>query len=130
MGSPYRRLPFGEQADSKAPTELIPDNGIVERFHKTMLDEFYRIAFRKKLYETIDELQADLDAWMREFNEARPHQGKWCFGKTPMQPSLTPCRSRAKNQTRFKPTFSTTPHEPHRPALAVRQIKSKLLQNI
>ena len=60
-------------------------NGIVERFHKTMLDEFYRIAFRKKVYATIDELQADLDAWMREFNEIRPHQGKWCFGKTPMQ---------------------------------------------
>ena len=60
-------------------------NGIVERFHKTMLDEFYRIAFRKKVYATIDELQADLDLWMREFNELRPHQGKWCFGKTPMQ---------------------------------------------
>ena len=60
-------------------------NGIVERFHKTMLDEFYRIAFRKKVYATIDELQADLDAWMREFSEIRPHQGKWCFGKTPMQ---------------------------------------------
>ena len=60
-------------------------NGIVERFHKTMLDEFYRIAFRKKVYATIDELQADLDAWIKEFNELRPHQGKWCFGKTPMQ---------------------------------------------
>jgi len=60
-------------------------NGIVERFHKTMLDEFYRIAFRKKVYATIDELQSDLDAWMREFNELRPHQGKWCFGKTPTQ---------------------------------------------
>ena len=50
-----------------------------------MLDEFYRVAFRKKVYASIDELQADLDAWMMEFNEARPHQGKWCFGKTPMQ---------------------------------------------
>ena len=60
-------------------------NGIVERFHKTMLDEFYRIAFRKKVYATIDELQADLDLWMNEFNEIRPHQGKWCFGKTPMK---------------------------------------------
>src|SRR6516162_128576 len=88
MGSPYRRLPFGEQADSKAPTELIPDNGIVECFHKTMLDEFYRIAFRKKIYATIDDLQADLDLWMREFNQARPHQGKWCFGKTPLQTFL------------------------------------------
>src|SRR5271166_3967109 len=63
-------------------------NGIVERFHKTMLDEFYRVAFRKKLYATIDHLQADLDAWMCEFNEARPHQGKWCFGKTPMRTFL------------------------------------------
>ena len=53
-----------------------------------MLDEFYRVAFRKKLYVTIDELQADLDAWMAEFNEARPHQGKWCFGKTPLQTFL------------------------------------------
>ena len=60
-------------------------NGIVERFHKTMLDEFYRIAFRKKVYATIEELQADLDAWMAEYNEARCHQGRWCFGKTPMQ---------------------------------------------
>ena len=60
-------------------------NGIVERFHKTVLDEFYRVAFRKKLYRKIDELQADLDAWLAEYNEARPHQGRWCYGKTPIQ---------------------------------------------
>ncbi len=63
-------------------------NGIVERFHKTMLDEFYRIAFRKKLSGTIEGLEADLDLWRREFNQARPHKGKWCFGKTPMQTFL------------------------------------------
>lgn len=60
-------------------------NGIVERLHKTMLNEFYRIAFRKKIYHTIDELQADLDAWVRSYNAERPHQGRWCYGKTPMQ---------------------------------------------
>jgi transposase InsO family protein len=60
-------------------------NGICERFHKTLLDEFYRVAFRKKLYRRIDELQADLDAWLVEYNEQRPHQGRWCYGKTPMQ---------------------------------------------
>ena len=60
-------------------------NGIVERFHKTMLDEFYRIAFRKKIYATIGELQADLDIWMDEYNQVRTHQGRYCFGKTPMQ---------------------------------------------
>lgn len=63
-------------------------NGIVERFHKTMLDEFYRIAFRKKIYRTIAELQDDLDAWMAEYNEVRSHQGRFCFGKTPMQTFL------------------------------------------
>ena len=60
-------------------------NGICERFHKTMLNEFYRVAFRKKIYSSIAELQTDLDAWVRSYNEERPHQGRWCFGKTPMQ---------------------------------------------
>jgi len=63
-------------------------NGICERFHRTVLDEFYRLAFRKKIYQTIDELQADLDAWLADYNEQRPHQGRWCFGKTPMQTFL------------------------------------------
>jgi transposase InsO family protein len=63
-------------------------NGIVERFHKTVLDEFYRVAFRKRIYGSIAELQADLDAWVRSYNENRPHQGRWCFGKTPMQTFL------------------------------------------
>jgi hypothetical protein len=52
------------------------------------LDEFYRVAFRKKIYLAIDELQADLDLWLVEYNEQRPHQGRWCFGKTPMQTFL------------------------------------------
>ena len=55
---------------------------------RTVLDEFYRIAFRKKIYRTLDELQADLDAWLVEYNYRRPHQGRWCFGKTPMQTFL------------------------------------------
>ena len=63
-------------------------NGTCERFHKTVLNEFYRVAFRKKVYRSIDELQADLDAWVREYNEVRPHQGRWCFGKTPIQTFL------------------------------------------
>jgi len=59
-------------------------NGICERFHKTMLNEFYMVTFRKKLYASIEELQRDLDLWMREYNETRTHQGRWCYGKTPM----------------------------------------------
>ncbi|MGH1570995.1 IS481 family transposase [Methylobacterium sp. P31] len=63
-------------------------NGIVERFHKTVLNEFYRVTLRKKIYGSLAELQADLDAWIRSYNEERPHQGRWCFGKTPMQTFL------------------------------------------
>jgi transposase InsO family protein len=70
---------------SRTKTKSPQTNGIVERFHKTLLDEFYRVAFRKKVYRSIDELQADLDEWLMRYNEARPHQGRWCFGKTPMQ---------------------------------------------
>jgi transposase InsO family protein len=60
-------------------------NGICERFHRTMLEEFYRVAFRKKLYTSIEELQKDADEWITEYNCDRPHTGKYCFGKTPMQ---------------------------------------------
>jgi hypothetical protein len=41
-----------------------------------------------KIYHAIDELQADLDGWLVEYNYRRPHQGRWCFGKTPMQTFL------------------------------------------
>ena len=63
-------------------------NGICERFHKTILSEFYQIAFREKIYESIEMLQNDLDEWLREYNELRPHSGKYCYGKTPMQTFL------------------------------------------
>jgi transposase InsO family protein len=63
-------------------------NGICERFHKTVLQEFYQVAFRKKIYKTLEELQADLDLWIKHYNEERPHSGKYCFGKTPMQTFL------------------------------------------
>ena len=88
MGSPYRQFPSGNSPDNEAPADLIPDNGIVERFHKTVLDEFYRVAFRKKIYGLIGELQSDLDDWVKNYYEERPHQGRWCFGKTPMQTFL------------------------------------------
>jgi transposase InsO family protein len=60
-------------------------NGICERFHKTILQEFYQVTFRKKLYQTIEELQVDLDAWMGKYNERRTHQGKRCLGRTPLE---------------------------------------------
>ncbi|QRM36193.1 IS481 family transposase [Microvirga sp. VF16] len=73
---------------TRTKTKSPQTNGIVERFHKTVLDEFYRVTFRKKIYGSIAELQVDLDAWVASYNEERPHQGRWCFGKIPMQTFL------------------------------------------
>lgn len=63
-------------------------NGICERMNKTFLEEFYSVAFRKKIYPDIDSLQKDLDEWIHYYNIERPHSGKYCFGKTPMQTFL------------------------------------------
>jgi transposase InsO family protein len=73
---------------TRTKTKSPQTNGICERFHKTVLNEFYRVAFRKKIYRTLSELQADLDLWVQHYNTERPHQGRWCFGKTPIQTFL------------------------------------------
>jgi hypothetical protein len=70
---------------SKTKARRPQSNGICERFHRTIQNEFYAIAFRKKLYTSIDQMQKDLDEWMEDYNHNRTHQGKYCFGKTPMQ---------------------------------------------
>jgi transposase InsO family protein len=70
---------------SKTKAKSPQTNGICERLHRTMQDEFYAIAFRKKIYTTIEELQTDLDEWIDYYNTKRPHSGRYCFGKTPMQ---------------------------------------------
>jgi transposase InsO family protein len=60
-------------------------NGICERFHRTIQDEFYAIAFRKQIYTSIEQLQTDLDEWVERYNQERIHSGKYCFGRTPLQ---------------------------------------------
>jgi transposase InsO family protein len=60
-------------------------NGICERFHRTMQEEFYAIAFRKKIYRSIAEMQTDVDLWTTFYNQERTHSGRYCYGKTPMQ---------------------------------------------
>jgi len=60
-------------------------NGICERFNKTMKQEFFEVAMRKKIYSSLEELQKDLDTWLDYYNNERPHSGKFCYGKTPMQ---------------------------------------------
>jgi transposase InsO family protein len=69
---------------SKTKTQSPQTNGICERFHKTILQEFYQVTFRKKRYTNLEMLQSDLDAWLHYYNHERTHQGKMCCGRTPI----------------------------------------------
>jgi transposase InsO family protein len=73
---------------TRTKTKHPQTHGLCERFNKTLLDEFYRVAFRRTFYEALEPLQADLDAFVDDYNHRRPHQGRWCSGKTPMQTFL------------------------------------------
>jgi transposase InsO family protein len=59
-------------------------NGFVERFNRTVLDEFFRTTFRTKFYESVESLQEDLDKWLVHYNTERPHQGYRNMGRRPM----------------------------------------------
>ncbi|WP_426317908.1 IS481 family transposase [Pseudoduganella sp. R-43] len=78
-------LALNEIEHTKTKVRHPQTNGICERFHKTILQEFYQVAFRRRIYRSIDELQADVDEWLRYYNNERTHQGKMCCGRTPMQ---------------------------------------------
>jgi transposase InsO family protein len=64
-------------------------NGICERFHRTIQDEFYSIIFRKKVFTNIEDLQTELDQWIHWYNTERTYSGKHCYGKTPWETLLS-----------------------------------------
>lgn len=70
---------------SKTQVRHPQTNGICERLHRTMQDEFYAVALRKKLYSSLEQMQNDLDEWMNYYNLERTHNGRYCLGKTPME---------------------------------------------
>jgi transposase InsO family protein len=73
---------------SKTKAKSPQTNGICERFHRTIQDEFYAPAFRKKIYNSLEQLQQDLDEWLADYNLNRTHTGKYCYGKAPMRTFL------------------------------------------
>jgi transposase InsO family protein len=78
----YLQLNDIEHTKTKAKSPQT--NGICERVQQTILNEFYRVFFRKKVYSDLETLQVDLDHYMHEYNFERTHQGKRCQGRTPM----------------------------------------------
>jgi len=82
---PYQLfLQLNEIDHTKTKAKSPQTNGITERFHQTVLNEFYRITFRKKIYSDLETLQIDLDLFMEKYNLERTHQGKRCKGRTPI----------------------------------------------
>ena len=78
-------LALNDIEHSKTKVKSPQTNGICERFHKTVKDEFYQITLRKKIYSDIEKLQTDLDEWLIKYNTHRTHQDKMCCGRTPME---------------------------------------------
>jgi hypothetical protein len=74
------------RSNTPRPRPVSPQtNGICERVHQTILNEFYRVAFRKKLYQDLETLQTDLDEYINQYNFERTHQGKHIQGRTSME---------------------------------------------
>src|SRR5215203_271768 len=85
-GHPYRiYLELNEIEHRTSNVRRPQTNGFVERFNRTALDEFFREAFRKKLYESVEALQQDLDEWLDYYNHERPHQGYRNMGRRPIE---------------------------------------------
>ena len=100
---------------SRTRTKRPQTNGICERFHKTMLDEFYRVAFRKKIYATIDELQADLDSGWRVQRAGLIRAGG-ASERRQSRPSLTRSQSQKKNSWQDHNGDTRRLNRPRRPS--------------
>jgi transposase InsO family protein len=83
---PYELFLQLEDIDHRTTRVKRPQsNGIVERFHRTLLDEHFRVEGRKTWFETVEEMQVVLDEYLVSYNTKRPHQGRGMKGRTPVQ---------------------------------------------
>jgi transposase InsO family protein len=78
-------LAINDITHTKTKARSPQTNGICERFHRTILQEFYQVSLRKKIYRDMPSLQKDLDEWLDYYNNERTHQGKMCCGRTPIE---------------------------------------------
>lgn len=110
---PYQLfLGLSEIEHTRTKTRHPQTNGICERFNQTCLNEFYKIAFRKKIYRSLQELQSDLDAFVESYNKERTHQGKRCKGRTPLQTFLDGRAHAIERQFQPPPALSAAENGP------------------
>jgi integrase-like protein len=99
---------------TRTKTKSPQTNGVCERFNKTLLNEFYRVAFRKRLYGALADVQTDLDTFIEGYNTVRPHQGRWCYGKTPMQTCVDSLALAKEKQIAWRASTPASPSQGRR----------------
>lgn len=100
---PYELFLLLEEIEHRTTKVRRPQsNGFVERMHRTLLDEHFRVMGRKKFYEAVEEMQKDLDTFLKRYNQERPHQGRNMNGKTPMEVFKTGLSKNFKWQEKAK----------------------------
>src|SRR5262249_23263290 len=67
------------------PVVTITPNTPYWGVHLLILTEFYQVAFRKRIYTALDQLQKDVYEWIEQYDRERTHTGKHCVGRTPLQ---------------------------------------------
>ena len=86
---PYESLLFRLGIQHRTTRVARPQtNGFVERFHRTILEEFFRVQLRRKVYDTLEELEVDLQTWIVDYNTRRPHHGYRNNKRTPYETVL------------------------------------------
>ena len=101
-------LGLNEIDHTRTKTKSPQTNGICERFNQTCQNEFYKVAFRKKIYSSLEEIQADLDEFLEFYNRDRTHQGKRCQGRTPLETFLDALPLALAKQIEQPPTSAST----------------------
>jgi len=91
---PFEKLLFHLDIQHRTTKVARPQtNGFVERFHRTILEEFFRVELRRKLYENLDQIELDLQKWLVHYNTQRPHLGYRNQGRTPYETVCTFCQN-------------------------------------
>ncbi len=118
---PYQLYLDLEDIDhTRTKTKSPQTNGICERFHRTIQDEFYSIIFRKKMFSSIEELQEELDIWIEWYNTERTHSGKYCYGKTPWETYMSTKHLALDKQVDQLPWKETEASSIDKPLLSIK----------
>lgn len=69
----------------KTPPRSPNHNAVCERFHGTVLHEFFRVAFHREFFTGVDQLDRHLQTWVEHYNRRRRNRSDYMRGRSPLQ---------------------------------------------